>query len=257
MIAWNALNFTPGEWRPDSARTPQYNQGAYLVQGLGHCGACHTPMSTLGASKDDQPLQGNVIQAWLAPNITSDPRIGVGAWTADQIVEYLQTGRNALSTASGPMAEVVQYSTALMPEPDLRAIATYLKEKDTPTNPHPTPIAANTPAMQAGQSIYLDTCAACHTMAGEGVPQLFPRLAGSAIVQQPDPTTLARVVIAGTKAAATSAAPTAPAMPSLGWRLTDDQVADVLTYIRNTWGNAAPAVTPGDVATIRTRVTGR
>jgi len=108
--------------------------------------------------------------------------------------------------------------------------------------------------MQAGAAIYGDTCAACHNQAGTGVAQLFPALAGSAAVQQNDPATLARIVVTGTRAVATDAAPTAPAMPSLGWRLSDTQVAAVLTYIRNSWGNTAPAVAASDVRVIRAKV---
>lgn len=265
MLAWNALFFTPGEFRPDPKRSDEWNRGAYLVEGLGHCGACHTPINALGGSNASKPLAGNVIQAWLAPNITADPVIGVGGWSADDIVEYLRTGRNRHAAASGPMAEVVQYSTAFMPEPDLRAIATYLRETGAPPPPNPnlapTPrqpmVAAADPVMQTGRSIYQDTCSACHAATGQGVEHLFPRLAGSPGVQQPDPTTLIRVVVAGARTAATAAAPTSPAMPSLGWRLDDAQVAAVLTYVRNSWGNAAPAVTASEVARLRPRLTGR
>ena len=268
MLAWNAMFFTPGNFHPDPAHSEEWNRGAYLVEGLGHCGACHTPMNTLGGSKSSQPLQGNVIQSWLAPNITGDSRIGVGGWGVDDIVEYLRTGRNKIAAASGPMAEVVQFSTSLMPEPDLRAIATYLRDTNAPPRanpnlaapipaPGPAPIPSTDAVMQTGRSIYLDTCSACHTAKGEGVELLFPRLAGAPGVQQPDPTTLIRVVISGARTAATNAAPTAPAMPSLGWRLDDAQVAAVLTYVRNSWGNAAPAVSASEVARMRSRVTGR
>ena len=102
--------------------------------------------------------------------------------------------------------------------------------------------------MQAGAAIYIDTCSACHTRSGDGIAELFPRLAGSAVVQQADPATLVRVVAQGTKAAVTAAAPTGPAMPSLGWRLSNDEIAAVVTYIRNSWGNAASAVSADDVS---------
>ena len=258
MLAWNALYFTPGEVPPDPQRSTLFNRGAYLVEGLGHCGACHTTLSLLGATKDNRHLQGGQLQGWVAPSLTNDNRTGLGAWQVDDIVEYLQTGRNAQSAASGPMAEVVANSTSHMPKPDLRAIATYLKERGsagTPAPaPAPAPVAASDPRMQAGAAIYGDTCAACHNQAGTGVAQLFPALAGSAVVQQDDPATLARIVVTGTRAVATDAAPTAPAMPSLGWRLSDTQVAAVLTYIRNSWGNTAPAVAASDVRVIRAKV---
>lgn len=257
MIGWNAINFTPGAFKPEPSRSPEFNRGAYLVEGLGHCGACHTPMNVIGGSKSGQAFQGNAIQDWWAPSLTNDQRTGLGAWSVDEIVEYLQTGRNTRTAASGPMAEVVQYSTALMPTDDLKAIATYLKERERP-NPNlspptpPAPLPASDAAVQAGAAIYTDTCSACHSRAGEGIPRLFPRLAGNAMVQQSDTAGLTRIVLGGGRAAATTVAPTSPAMPALGWRLDDAQAAAVLTYIRNSWGNSAAAVTPGEVAKMRT-----
>jgi mono/diheme cytochrome c family protein len=243
MRGWNMMFFTPGEFRPDPGRSEVFNRGAYLVEGLGHCGACHTPKNRLGADRSSLAFEGGNLQSWFAPDITSHPRRGIGGWSVEEIVEYLKTGRNARSAASGPMAEVVTASTSRMSEPDLIAIATYLRERGTPANPvMPTPLAATDPRMRAGEAIYTDTCMACHVGSGEGVDRMFPRLAGNAVVQQDDPTTLLRIVISGVQSAATDAAPTGPSMPSLGWRLSDKQVADVLTYIRNSWGNAAAPV---------------
>ncbi len=258
LLAWNALFFTPGVFQPDPAKSPEYNRGAYLVEGLGHCGACHTPMNILGGSKNSRMFEGNQIQSWVAPSLTNDDRTGLGTWSVDDIVEYLATGRNSHAAAAGPMAEVVGYSTAYMTKPDLHAMATYLKQRGAagPYNPNLAPVRPDDATMQTGAAIYRDTCSACHTAEGKGIPRLFPQLAGSPAVQQEDPTTLARVVISGARVAATDAAPTAPAMPALGWRLGDDQVAAVLTYIRNSWGNAAPAVSASDIAKVRTRVTG-
>jgi len=246
MAGWNMLFFKPGEFTPDPARSAEYNRGAYLVEGLGHCGACHTPMNQFGANDAGAFLQGNRLQGWFAPNITSDARLGLGAWSIDEIVTYLQTGRNARTQASGPMAEVITNSTALMRPEELRAMAIYLKERPAPATPAPAPLPANDPRMVSGAALFIDNCTACHTRTGEGVALMFPRLAGSQIVQQGDPTTLLRVVLQGTRGAATSGAPTAPAMPSFAWRLSDTQAADVVTYIRNSWGNAAPPATESD-----------
>ena len=252
MAAWNAMFFTPGTFTPDPARSAAFNRGAYLVEGLGHCGACHTPMNALGASKVSAAYQGNVIQDWVVPAITNDARRGLGGWSVDQVVEYLRTGRNEIAAATGPMAEVVQYSTARMPDADLRAMAVYLKErKADPVADAPAPLPASDAMMVAGRAIYLDTCSACHTASGAGIERLFPRLAGAPGVQQGDAGTLVRVVLGGTKAAATAEAPTSPGMPSLGWRLEDGEVAAVVTYVRNAWGNAAPAVSEADVRRMR------
>lgn len=254
MVGWNMLFFKPGAFVPEEGRSATYNRGAYLVQGLGHCGACHTPMNSFGANNADKSYEGNRIQNWVAPDITNDARTGLGAWSVDDVVTYLQTGRNTHAAASGPMAEVVTNSTALMPVEDLRAIATYLKERAPPsTAVAAAPAAPDEPRMVAGAAIYADTCKACHGADGGGIEFLFPRLAHNANVQQLDAATLVRVVVQGTKAAATGAAPTGPAMPSLGWRLTDEQVADVLTYVRNSWGNSAPPVGAGEVRDLRGR----
>ena len=254
MIAWNALFFTPGPFVPDPQKSAEYNRGAYLVEGASHCGACHTPLNSLGANKVSAFLQGNQIDRWTAPNITADARLGLGKWSEDDIVTYLHTGRNAMSIASGPMAEVVAYSTSQMGAADLHAIATYLKQRDSASTSAPAPVPANDPAMTVGQAVYTDTCAACHTRAGTGIPNLFPRLAQNPIVQQDDPASLIRVVLTGARGAVTAAAPTSPAMPSLGYRLNDDQVAAVVTYIRNAWGNAAAPVAASDVRSLRASV---
>jgi mono/diheme cytochrome c family protein len=150
------------------------------------------------------------------------------------------------------MAEAVTHSTSQMRDEDIRAIATYLKDRgEGGASARPEPVAANDIAMRAGAAIYKDSCAACHKDSGEGEINLFPRLAGSALVQSDDPTTLARVVLHGTRAVATAGAPTGPAMPAFDWRLGDAQVAAVLTYIRNNWGNAAGTVSASAVASQR------
>jgi mono/diheme cytochrome c family protein len=152
------------------------------------------------------------------------------------MVQYLKAGTNSWTLASGPTAEAVNHSTSRMTDEAIAAIATYLKDSGTPASPsRATPVAANDSAMRAGAAIYKDSCAACHRDAGTGEAHLFPRLAGSALVQSDDPTTPVRVVLQGTRAASTPRTPTAPAMPAFDWRLSDAQVAVVLTYIRNSW----------------------
>ncbi|MFA6267554.1 MAG: c-type cytochrome [Pseudolabrys sp.] len=251
LAGWNWLNFSPADFKENPQKSAEWNRGAYIVQGAGHCATCHSPKSVLGADKGG--MTGAVLQNWLAPNITGNLHDGVGAWSADDIVAYLKTGSNKTSVASGPMAEVIEASTSKMNDADLRAVAVYLKDLPA-SDKAPAPIAASDPAMRAGAAIYGVTCSACHGGDGSGQAQLFPRLAGNAAVQQGDPTTLIRVVLAGSQGAGTHFAPTTPAMPSLAWRLNDTQIADVLTYVRNTWGNAAPPVTPGAVGALRQAV---
>jgi mono/diheme cytochrome c family protein len=256
MMGWNMLFFTPGDFKPDPKRSDEFNRGAYLAEGLGHCGACHTPFNAFGASQDGKYLQGNQIDYWTAPNITNDPQAGLGKWSADDIVQYLKTGQTRASLASGPMKDVIENSTSKMPDADLKAIAVYLKERGAAGPAAPAPLAASDPRMQTGEAIFVDTCSACHTRNGAGIEHMFPKLAGNVVTTQDDPSSLIRIIIAGGRAAATDAFPTSPSMPSLGYRLNDAQIAAVVTYVRNSWGNAAAPVSAETVKTLRARVTG-
>jgi mono/diheme cytochrome c family protein len=149
------------------------------------------------------------------------------------------------------MADAVRHSTSHLTDADLHAIAVYLKTLPPGGGVLPQPLSAQDPAMQQGQVIYNDQCAACHTVAGEGIVGLFPRLSGAPLVQQSQATSLVRVVLEGSRAVATDGAPTGPAMPAFAWKLSDPEVAAVVTYIRNAWGNAAPHVSASEVANMR------
>jgi mono/diheme cytochrome c family protein len=257
MIGWDELFFTAGDWQDHSDKSAEWNRGGYLVEGLGHCGACHTPKNTLGGDENSQHLQGYALQGWFAPDITGDKRVGVGGWSLDDIVEYLKTGSNRFTSASGPMAEEVSDSTSHWSLADLRAAATYLFDQHGRQQGAPAPVAAGDPAMQAGEAIYVDECAACHTMNGGGITRLVPDLKGSPFVQQARADSLLHVILDGTRAVATDQAPTAAAMPAFGWKLSDAQAAAVASYIRNSWGNAAQAVSTDDVRAMRQRLAGR
>jgi mono/diheme cytochrome c family protein len=249
MRGWNMLFFQPTAFAPVAGKSAAWNRGAYIVTGPAHCGTCHTPKSFFGADRG-MPLSGASLQGWLAPDLTSERTSGLGGWNASEVMEYLKTGRNRYTIASGPMAEVVEHSTANMTDADLQAVAVYLK--DLPPSAGNGGGATGAEAqMKSGAGIYRMNCAACHNLNGRGDDILFPTLAGNALVRQESPETLARVVLAGSKAVATPSAPTGPGMPSFAWKLNDAQVADVLTYIRNNWGNTAPAVSDGAVKKIR------
>lgn len=251
MRGWNMLFFRPAPYVPDASKSAAWNRGAYIATGPAHCGTCHTPKSFFGADTG-LPLSGALLQGWFAPDLTGDRDAGLGGWSARDVVEYLKTGRNGHSIASGPMAEVVEHSTANMKDADLQAVAVYLK--DLPPSAGNGGGASGVEAqMKSGAGIYRMNCAACHSFNGRGDSVLFPPLAGNALVRQAGAQTLVRVVLAGSKAVATPAAPTGPGMPSFAWKLNDEQVANVLTYIRNNWGNRAPAVSADEVAKIRAR----
>jgi mono/diheme cytochrome c family protein len=232
MAAWNALYFKNGEFKPDY-------RGAYLVEGLGHCGACHTPKSTLGGDDRGRAFQGYALQGWFAPNITNDNKRGLGGWSVADIVAYLKNGHNPTTASTGIMAEEITLSSSQMSDADLTAIATYLKDLPGQTASTPAAVAASDPKMVAGGAIYADACSACHGADGKGVPYLFPSLAGSPNVRSADPASLIHVLIEGARSVASTGEPTGPGMPSFAWKLSDDQAAAVLTYIRNS--KLAPA----------------
>ena len=252
MVFWNALNFTPGRYQSNPDKSAEWNRGAYIVEGAAHCGTCHTPKTLFGGDKTATPLAGATLQGWFAPNITTDPHKGIGGWSKDDLVQYLKTGTNSWTLASGPMAEAISHSTSKMTDEDIAAIATYLKDSGSGgSTPKPVPVAADDKVMRVGAAIYKDSCAACHKDTGAGESHLFPRLSGNANVQSDDPTTLVRIVLQGTRAVSTPSMPTGPAMPAFDWRLNDAQVAAVLTYIRNNWGNAAAAIPASTIASQR------
>lgn len=250
MAIWNALYFTAGEFKPDPAKSAEWNRGAYIVTGPGHCGGCHTPKNFLMADEDEHALAGGVIDNWFAADLTGAARGGLASWTAADITEYLKSGRNARATASGAMGEVIELSTSRMDDADQVAVATYLKSLP-PAAPEPRPGVPDRAAMRTGEAIFADACSACHLSQGNGQPRLFPPLAGDASVQSRDGTTLIRIVLQGSRSPATADKPTPHAMPAFGWKLNDQQVADVLTYIRNSWGNESKQIDASDVRALR------
>jgi mono/diheme cytochrome c family protein len=252
LIGWDAMEFSPHRFRANPGESAQWNRGAYLVEGLGHCGACHTPKNVLGAERSDQAFRGTAIENWVAPDLTENARTGLGRWSAPDIVEYLRTGRNKHANASGLMGEVVAYSTSLLSDSDLAAIAAYLKSLPaSPTLSSPAPDAA---AMRAGSAIFFDECTACHLGGGRGQAGTFPPLRGSGVAQQHDPTGIIHLILGGARTAPTRSRPSFQSMPSFAWKLSDQEVADVATYVRNSWGNRAPQVEAHKVASVRSKL---
>jgi len=249
VSVWNLLYLDKAEFKPDPAHDDQWNRGAYLVEGPGHCAACHTPKTVLGGPKKDHDFHGGAFATWFAPDLTPNGRTGLGGWSRDEVVQFLRTGRNAHASATGEMGLVVQDSTSLLADDDLQAIAAYLG--DRPASPPASMTPPDTAVLKVGEAIFVDQCSACHLMRGQGQTLAFPPLARSANLQQADPSTAVHIILAGAQAAPTRAQPTAFTMPAFAWKLDDRQVAAVATYVRNQWGNAAPAVTPDQVARLR------
>jgi mono/diheme cytochrome c family protein len=250
IALWNAVNFDHTPTPVDTGKSPEWNRGAYLVWGPGHCGACHTPKNWMGGDKNDVMFTGGVLDNWATANLTSDPRSGLQSWTAADIAEYLKTGRNTHTNASGSMQLVIQDSTSQMTDDDRAAIAAYLKDLPAGGVDKDNGMA-DAAAMKAGGQIFADTCAACHRAQGTGEPEFFPPLVGNATAQNTDPTSVIRVILEGARSVATKDRPTPAAMPAFNWKLNDQEVADVATYVRNAWGNRSPSVSAIEVKKIR------
>ena len=277
LSAWNAMFLTKGPYKPDAGQSEEWNRGAYLVQGLGHCGACHTPRGMLGGEKASLALTGgtyndgvldsvheqeivkqdkDMVRPWSAVNLTSSPQ-GLGAWSVDEITTYLKTGHNARAGAYGPMAQVVSNSTSKLTDADTHAIAVYLKSLAPTTQDADK--TAPPDQMQKGEIAYTVRCGDCHLPTGLGSPQtadadptkVSPPLVGNAVVQAHDAATLINTILYGAHEDVLSdkAWPKMPGFElDFGLGMDDETVAALATYVRNSWGNKAPAVDPKDVA---------
>jgi mono/diheme cytochrome c family protein len=274
--AWRML-FAPKVQAFDGAPSggSHYNdaivaRGAYLVQGLGHCGACHTPrartmqeLALTDLEGDDFLAGGGPIDGWVPSSLRGNPRTGLGSWSEDDIVQFLKSGRNLHTAAFGGMTDVVQHSMQHMNDADLLAIARYLKTLPA-SDPKETPYAydpaaanklQNGDASARGAAVYRDNCMACHRSDGRGYTRVFPALGGNPVVQGKDPTSLIHVLLSGSALEGTKSAPSSFTMPAFGWRLSDQEVADVSTFVRTSWGNAGTPVRAEDVAKVRKTVT--
>jgi mono/diheme cytochrome c family protein len=254
LKAWRALYFREGEFKPDPARSPQWNRGAYLVQGLGHCNECHATRDSLGGTPQDVHLAGGQIpmQHWYAPDLSTQRHGGLEGWSEQDIVDLLKTGQSAKGAAFGPMAAVVSNSTQHMTEDDLRAIANYLQSlpaRAAPAAPT-TPFDAKT-LTERGEKIYGQHCAACHGKSGKGVAGIYPPLDGNTSVTEPTGVNATRMVLLGGFAPVTAANPRPYSMPPFAQQLNDSEVAAVVTYIRRAWGNHASIVRSEAVSTYR------
>jgi mono/diheme cytochrome c family protein len=247
MAVWRELYFTSGTFEPDSTKSAQWNRGAYLVEGLGHCSACHSPRNLLGAVERDRAFTGATIDGWFALNLTGNLHTGLGTWSVDELATYLKTGTaKNRTTAFGPMAEVVHNSTSRLGDADLRAMAEYLKSL-----PPDSSLVATPPARAGwradGARVYAEYCIGCHQASGRGMPGVFPPLAGNGAVLAPDAADVLKVVLGGIPAQGRYVP-----MPAFGPLLSDQQIADVANYVRSSWGNTAPAdATAHAVAALR------
>ncbi|WP_075182777.1 cytochrome c [Pantoea sp. 1.19] len=263
LTIWNALFHEEGRYRPDTTRTAQWNRGAYLVQGLAHCGTCHTPRGIALQEKAlDQRgsgwLTGGTLEGWHAPDLTASPRAGLGRWSAAEIARFLASGHTGHSSAFGSMVAVVEQSTQHLTGADRAAIANYLASlpaadprRAAEEDPGTTAALIKGDLRQQGAQEYVDNCAACHRLNGKGWRDTFPALAQNPALLSDDPSSVISIVLKGGRTPITARAVTGLTMPDFGWRLSNQQVADVVTFIRHGWGNEAPAVSADQVDALR------
>jgi mono/diheme cytochrome c family protein len=244
----------------------QISQGAYFVEGLGHCGECHTPRAFTMQMKATTPaegtayLSGAVVENYFAPSLRNSGPGTLGAWSEEELAQFLKTGANAQGIAFGSMSDVIVHSTQYMTPADALATAMYLKSLRTRGEESASRFTydaiehvalQNGDASKPGARIYLDNCAACHRPDGVGYERVFPRLAGNPVVQAENPRSLISIVLAGSQTPRTLLTPAQFTMPRFAWRLSDKDVADVVNFIRTSWGNTASPASSTDVAKIR------
>ena len=249
LAGWRLLYFKPGVFEPVRARSLMWNRGAYLVEGLGHCSACHSSRNAAGAVAAG--LGGGLIPTlgWYAPSLESDAEAGLGSWEVPHIVQLLKTGVSPQASVFGPMAEVVARSLQHVSEADVTAMATYLKSLPA-TNTEArekTTAPRNDQFVAQGKKLYETHCVDCHGADGRGLAPAYPPLAGNRAITMDNPVNAVRIVLNGGFAPGTAANPRPYGMPPYSHLMNDAEVAAVVTYVRASWGNDAPPVKAGEV----------
>jgi mono/diheme cytochrome c family protein len=258
ILGWRTLFFREGDYQPDAARSADWNRGAYLVEGLGHCSMCHSPINALGGSSESQAFQGGLIpmQNWYAPSLTSNKEAGLGEWSIEEITSLLRTGVSHRGAVYGPMAEVTYDSLQYLSDDDVRAMAVYLKSLTEGAPPaaevSTVPAPEGSLLLNFGQTVYKAHCANCHAADGRGMAPDYPPLAGNPSIQMQSAVNPIRMVLNGGFPPGTAGNPMPYGMPPFAQQLSDDEVAAVVTYIRAAWGNRGTPVSARQANELRT-----
>lgn len=257
ILGWRTLFFEEGEYQPDPKRSEEWNRGAYLVAGLGHCAMCHSPINALGGTSESAAFEGGLIplQNWYAPSLTSNKEAGLGEWNIDEIVGLLRNGASHRGAVYGPMAEVTFNSLQYLSDADVRAMAIYLKSlaAGSPPGPESSGVSSseNSLLMSLGLTVYQARCASCHSSDGRGMPPDYPPLTGNPSIQMESAVNPIRMVLNGGFPPGTDGNPEPYGMPPFAQTLSDDEVAAVVTYIRAAWGNRGTAVSAAQANELR------
>jgi alcohol dehydrogenase (quinone), cytochrome c subunit len=260
---WNFFFAPNASYAAKSDHDGIWNRGAYLVQGPGHCGACHTPRGIGMQEKalDDSSanfLAGAELDGWYAPSLRGDMRTGLGTWSVKDIGEFLKQGHNRVGSAFGSMTDVINNSTSYFSDSDIEAVAAYLAslparsvQQAVAYDNGTTEALRNSPTTQPGSAVYASDCASCHGFDAKGFAAYMPALASNPVVLDENPSSLINVVLNGSVPLVAKGTPDAYRMPQFRQQLSDQDAADVITFMRNRWGNQAPAVTAAQVAKLR------
>jgi mono/diheme cytochrome c family protein len=256
ILGWRTLFFSEGEYKPDPSKSAEWNRGAYLVEGLGHCGMCHSPINALGGTSQSDAFKGGLIpmQNWYAPSLTSNREGGLGEWSITDITDLLRTGVSARGVVYGPMAEVVYNSLQYLTDDDAKAMAVYLKSiaASPPRPPSSTlPSTESSLLISLGKTVYDAHCATCHGAQGEGRPPHWPPLAGNQSIGMQSAVNPIRMVLNGGYPPGTKGNPKPYGMPPFAGQLSDNEVAAVVSYIRTAWGNRATPVSAREANELR------
>ncbi|WP_227244794.1 cytochrome c [Paraburkholderia caribensis] len=262
---WNMVFLEKGVYQDKTGKDVAWNRGAYLIQGLGHCGSCHTPRGIAFQEKalDESGalyLSGSPIDNWFASNLTGEHNVGLGRWSEADVAQFLKTGANQHASAFGSMTDVINNSTQALTDVDVAAMSRYLKSLPAAGgsggaayayDAKATKVSLTRPANDAGARVYTAFCMHCHGVDGRGFAPMLAPLAGNPNVLEKNAASLINVTLNGTGDLVIGGVPAAYPMPKYGPVLNDQQIADVLTFIRAGWNNGAPAVGAGDVAKVR------
>ena len=253
LAVWRALFFRPARFEPDRDRSADWNRGAYLVETLGHCNACHSRRNFFGATAGPLDLAGGLIpvQNWYAPSLYDNREAGVGEWSAADVIALLKTGISPRGSVQGPMAEVVARSTQFLADADLAAMAAYLRALPGAGAEPSTPEGAPAAPSERGAKLYADHCAGCHGEQGEGVAGAYPALAGNRAIAITPPSNLVHIVVRGGFLPTTAGNPRPFGMPPFATVLADRDIAALLSHVRASWGHRAPAVSTLEVSRTR------
>ncbi|TCO74448.1 mono/diheme cytochrome c family protein [Chromatocurvus halotolerans] len=250
VAAWQAANFEPERFEPRDDKSDEWNRGAYLVQAVTHCGACHTPRNATFATDDTRHLEGSVIQGWYAPDISAGDTSVIDDWSVDEILHFLREGEtDYLETSYGPMDDVVHESLAKIPEDAVRAIAVYLRDV-APEQAKEPDDPGGAGRVGDGEGIFIANCSGCHLLSGEGMAGAAATLNNNRSITTLPPNNIIMSVLAGLPPDKDWGG-----MPSFINVLSNSEIAEVSNYVRTAWDNdASPNATPRLVDSLRSEV---